>query len=153
MRFLLFSLLMCLATSVSARGGDIDVKSKPFAEQAETIRIELASSDKYREITDEDRALVTSTLDRMGTRIEEAGGVDRLAPQAMVDVFNDQEKVNAILTRAREDSRMVCKRVKRTGSNFTSNYCRTIAQQRREAEATRDYVRRLSPSVDNNFIR
>ena len=152
MRIAILGLLM-IAASASATDGGIDVKSKPFDEQAKTIRVELASSDKYREITREDRALVTSTLDRMGTRIEEAGGVDRLAPQAMVDVFNDQEKVNAVLTRAREDSRMVCKRERKTGSNFTSNSCMTVAQRRRHSEASRDYLRRQSPSVDNNFIR
>jgi hypothetical protein len=89
----------------------------------------------------------------MGSRIEAAGGVDKLAPQALAEVFNDQESANAILTRAAEDSRMVCKRVKRTGSNFTTNYCRTIAQQRREAEASRDYVRRLSPTLDQSMER
>ncbi|MBB1472811.1 MULTISPECIES: hypothetical protein [unclassified Luteimonas] len=143
MRALIFSFLVFAATSTAfAKETVLDLKAKPFAEQAEAIKVDLATGVKYREISNDDRNRVSYLLNRMGSRIEEAGGVDRLPPLIQVDVFNDQESVNTILTRASEDSRMVCRREKTTGTNATTNRCMTVADRRRHSEASREWLRK-----------
>ena len=140
MRIALFSLLMFAGWSVHAAEGAADVVAKPFAEQSEAIKVELANGDRYEEISAEDRVLALAALERMGKHIQGAGGVEKLSPAAQVEVFNDQETVNTLLTRARDDSRVVCRRTKRTGSNFTSNHCMTVGEQRRVSQDGRDFL-------------
>ena len=50
---------------------------------------------------------------------------------AKTDLFSDQQIVNTVLTQAREDSRLICRREKATGSNFAVTQCLTLAQRER----------------------
>jgi hypothetical protein len=145
MKTMMFGLLMIAAAGAGA--SDFDVRTKPFAEQASAIRSEMREGGKYGEISPEDQAKVNTLLGRMGLKIEPVGDVNRLPAQDQVDVFNDQESVNTILTRAAADSRVVCKRERPTGSNFAVNNCMTVAERRRHTEAGREYMRKAVRSM------
>src|SRR3546814_12843539 len=62
-----------------------------------------------------------------------------------VAVFTDQELINNILTEAGENSRLVCKRVKRTGSHMSSNQCMTVAARDRAREHAQEQLRHHTP--------
>lgn len=142
MRAVLFCLVMLAAAAASANDGNaLDIQAKPFSEQAKAIRSELTSGDKYREISPEDRSRLVSLLDSMGSRIEEVGGADRLSPDTAADVLEEQKQVNTILARAADDSRVVCRREKRVGTNRATNICQTVAQRRRLRENTQRWGR------------
>src|SRR3546814_19983702 len=60
-------------------------------------------------------------------------------------VFNDQELINNILTSADEDSRLVCRREKKTGTHMASNQCMTVAERQRAADHARETLLRTPP--------
>jgi hypothetical protein len=71
-----------------------------------------------------------------------------MSPAQRVELFNTQETVNRLLTRAAEDSRLVCKRERRTGSNYVTSACQTVADRRRQREAGAEALRQgtLTPA-------
>ena len=85
------------------------------------------------------------------TRIErtiETRGSTELSADEQVTVFNDQEVVNTVLTSAKDDSRMVCQRVRAVGSNMVTSQCMTVAQRRemrRNSERNMNDVQRSRP--------
>src|SRR3546814_1028880 len=84
-------------------------------------------------------------LARISATLEQSGGVARLGEEQKVAVFNDQELINNILTEAGENSRLVCKRVKRTGSHMSSNQCMTVAARDRAREHAQEQIRNTPP--------
>ncbi len=143
-RFISIALLMCLAGAVQAKADSKQVvqmdKTTPLSEQIAEVEKAL-SSEHYSEVTLEDKSAVRSALERIRLRTDGVERVDALSPQAKIDVFNDQEKINTILTRAHADSRLICRRERITGSNFPQNVCMTVAQRRQAEEAGRDTMR------------
>jgi len=129
------------ATMANDRGVRIDV-GKDFSEQRALILKELGDGETYSEISTDDRRKVEAALARISATLDRAGGADELGESQKVEVFNDQELVNNILTRAGEDSRLVCKRVRKTGSHMTSNQCMTVAARKRAMEHAQDQLRR-----------
>jgi hypothetical protein len=89
--------------------------------------IEQLDSDRYSEITPQDKQTVLATLQRMDTRLTKVASSDQLSEQDRVDMFNDQEIVNTITTHAAVDSRLICTREARTGSHRIRVTCQTLA--------------------------
>lgn len=104
------------------------------------VEAAIASED-YRAISDDDRAAVHQALARIRTNVGDASSVDALSPAMRTAVFNDQEVVNTILTRARADSRLVCERVRLTGSNRREQVCLTVAERRELRDNSKDVLR------------
>lgn len=118
----------------------IDVTA-PFDQQARIIETELADGETYSEISQKDREAVRAALQRISTALASAGGVDSLTAAQKASVFNDQELANNILTMAGNDSRVICKREKKVGSNRTTTQCATVAERRRAAEQSEKALR------------
>lgn len=120
----------------------LDVASRPFADQLKSIEADLADGETYSEIGNQDRATVRGALQRIASALESVGGnVNQLSASAKAEVFNEQELANNILTRAGEDSRLICKREKKVGSHRTSTQCATVAERRRAAEQSEKALR------------
>ncbi len=112
--------------------------SRSFEAQRQAIVKALADGETYSEIPVQDRQTVKESLDRISGLLGGAQSVDQLSEAARVEVFNQQERVNTLLTRAREDSRMVCTRERKVGSHRTTNSCMTVADRRRAREQSQD---------------
>jgi len=111
----------------------------PFAEQRDRIRTDLRGGETYAEITAEDRSAVLAALERIDQKlVNKAGSV--LSETDKLAVFNDQELVNSLLVRAREDSRLICRRERPVGSNRPQNICISVAQRREARENARDLM-------------
>ena len=123
----------------TAARGQLNV-SVPFEKQKEKILADLAEGKVYAEISQTDRIEVRNALNRIGDSLQRAGGVDQLSSDDKVKVINDQELVNTILTRAGEDSRLVCTREKKVGSHRVTTQCQTVAQRRRMREESQQEV-------------
>ncbi|KAF1726126.1 hypothetical protein [Pseudoxanthomonas japonensis] len=108
--------------------------SVPFEQQREQILTQMGDGETYSEISQQDRQDVRDALNRIGDSLLRTGGVDQLSASDKVKVFNDQELVNTILTRAHEDSRQVCTREKKVGSHRATTQCYTVAERRRMRE-------------------
>lgn len=114
----------------------------PYVEQRQRIVGDLQKGDVYSEITAEDRASVLAALARIDAKLAN-GERANLSEVDKVAVFNDQELVNTVLTQAREDSRLICRRERVIGSNMPQNVCITAAERRRARDNSADAMRRL----------
>lgn len=112
----------------------------PFSEQAQQIRKDLYG-ETYSEISSVDRQSVADALQRMEALIGAEPDTSRLKEADKVQLFNDQELVNTVLTKARADSRVVCKREMAMGSHRTVSQCLTVAERRRIREQSTDFLK------------
>ncbi|WP_241239999.1 hypothetical protein [Xanthomonas sp. BRIP62418] len=124
------SLAVLLLADAEAASSKVDVK-KPVAQQVAQVRKELDGGTKYSEISQEDRAKVLSALTRIEVAVADRDDAQALTPDRKAAVYNDQQLINTILTRAGEESRLICTREKATGSHHTTSICKTVAERRR----------------------
>jgi len=145
-------LLLVVASSADAKidsqgkssAGSLNVHS-PFDTQRRQILSDLDGGEKYSEISKQDAEKVRSALGRMATQLASADGtVSGLSADQLAVVFNDQELINAILTQAGEDSRLVCTRERPVGSRRPITHCMTVAEKRRHREEVQN-------EMDKNF--
>lgn len=116
--------------------------STSFEAQRTAILEALGDGKTYAEIAPEDRRRVVASLDRMSGLLQGVQNVDQLSQENRVAVFNEQETINTVLTKAHADSRLVCTREKKVGSHRTTNMCKTVAERRRDMEESQNALRR-----------
>lgn len=141
LKMLLLGILVAwtLAHATHASEADLDVKARSFAVQSAQIRADLSAGEAYSEISPSDRDTVLGLLARMETMLDASeNGIDGLPSDSRVQLFNDQEQVNTILTDARADSRMVCTRTQVTGTHRRQQVCMTVADRERRRERDRE---------------
>ena len=127
--------------SAETTRASVDVADGAFAEQRKAVEADLADGETYSEISSEDRATVSQALDRIAGLFQTYGSVERLSWEDKAQMFNDQEQINNILTKAGEDSRLVCKREKKVGSHRVTTQCSTVANRRRAMEDSQSVLR------------
>ena len=98
------------------------------AAHAKLIKDLGPDGDRYSEISAADRQAVLDAMNRIGAKLEKATPEHPLTAEDQVQVFNDQELVNTIITHARADSRLFCERDQPTGSHRVHITCLTIAK-------------------------
>lgn len=143
-RLAFISLLLALAGGpalAATTRASVDVAGGAFAEQRKAIEADLADGETYSEISTEDRATVNQALDRIAGLFQAYGSVERLSWEDRTQMFNDQEQINNILTKAGEDSRLVCRREKKVGSHRVTTQCSTVANRRRAMEDSQNVLR------------
>jgi len=146
----LASLPLAAQASADGKGRDAAVAitaDAPVAEQLANVERALGS-EAYSEISMEDKSRVQAAVTRIRNRMGERERIDQLPAQQRTEIFNDQEVVNTIMTRAKADSRMVCRRERATGSNMNKSVCMTVAQRREAMERAKNLMddpRRLAP--------
>ena len=109
--------------------------------------IPLPAGFSLAEIKAEDGREVRASLDRIAGLLDGRPTVASLSEAEKVKVFNEQEVVNTILTRARADSRVVCTRERRVGSHRTTSVCYTVAERRRMHDQTQNAL------IDNRRVQ
>ena len=140
LRGLLLVVLLAPAVVVAKPAEPPLQASIPFQVQQQKVRGDLQGTEVYSEISSADRGRVLEALERMSQAIG-AGTADALPAEKKVAVFNDQELVNGILTKARDDSRLICKREKRVGSQMPTTSCLTVAERDRMRRESEQHVR------------
>lgn len=111
-----------------------------FAALVTTVQQEMKPGGRYGYIDKKEAEDVNRGLAYMQSLLDRFGSVDQMSPDAKIDLFNHQEKVNAILTR-RDNNRLVCESVAPMGSHIPRTTCRTyglIEADRRNARQTMD---------------
>jgi hypothetical protein len=142
LKLLLLSAAFVFASAVSAKSAVPVVKADPeaFADQKSAVVQEIEQGEHFKEISDADKAEVFAALDRMAAIMNGRTSLEGIDQADRVKLINDQELVNALLTKANKDSRIQCKREKRVGSHRTTNTCRTVAEWRRASEQSREDI-------------
>lgn len=140
-------LFVALALAIPASAFGFASDNKPldtrnaFIEQRTKIDANLADGKTYSEISRKDRLTVEEALDRIEENLESGNDLDALGETKKALVLQDEELVNGILSKASEDSRLICTREKKIGSNRSTSQCATAAQRRRNAEQSQDTLR------------
>ena len=130
---------LCALSTIAHAAGQAPDAIGDFRAYREQVLTDLDKGERYSEISSQDRATVTQSLQTMQTMVEKANGsVDQLDADEKVAFFNHQEAVRGILSGAEADSRMVCKRERRVGSQMLQSRCRTVADARRQREDSRN---------------
>lgn len=139
--------LAAAASTHAAINSGIDGKKPVQVDVKLSINEQLAlvetaiGTEHYSEIGEADRMAVRDALGRIRAHVGGNPSADGLSPDIRTAVFNDQELVNNIMTRAHADSRMVCERVRLTGSNRREQACMTVAQKRDLKDNSQDILR------------
>ncbi|MBJ6978608.1 MULTISPECIES: hypothetical protein [unclassified Luteimonas] len=148
MLFSLLALLLPATASATINSGDQAFKpdkgldlNASFNEQRAAINKALGDGETYVEISADDVRVVQDSLGRISTLLAGAQSINQMSPEAKVELFNEQERVNTLLVRAHKDSRLVCRREKPTGSHRPTTLCLTVAERRRHREAASDFFR------------
>ena len=134
---LMLSLGLVATVQAKAQKGQVKFDDNaPVAEQIRNVETAINSED-YSEIGLEDKSRVQQALGRIKIKMGDHERVEQVSPQDRTEIFNDQEVINTIMTRAHADSRMVCRRERTTGSNMPTSVCLTVAQRRKAQEDSR----------------
>lgn len=139
-RGVFFAALMMATGLAFAKDSRLDLEGgSGFADQHAKVLAELADGETYSEITAPDRAAVVRDLEKMDTLL--AGRpVSALGEAEKVELMNLQSSINTTLTRASEDSRMICRREPAVGSRLQRSQCLTVAERRRQREGSQDAI-------------
>lgn len=140
------SAMMASASKTGSSADALNVTGS-FADQRLAIEKKLADGKTYSEMSGNERSLVKEALGRISATLESSGGIEALSETQKAAVFNDQETINNILTKAGEDSRLVCERVEKIGSHRKTTVCLTVAERRRVRERSEDTMRRVQSST------
>lgn len=119
-----------------------------FGEQRAQIEADLADGRTYSELSSGDRSAVRESLDRISQYLGGVDSVDQLTEDNKARVFNDQEVINNILTQAAADSRVICTREAKTGSNRKITTCLTVAERNRRREQDQENLRDVQRSTN-----
>lgn len=133
-------LMTAMMTAQAARSAEeVFEPGKPLVEQIRKIEGEMQDGKTYSEIGLDPRSRVREALGRMQGIIEQYPDQAKLPENERTALFNDQQVVTTVLTKAREDSRLICRREKAVGSHFSVNQCMTVAQRERlKSDSQRD---------------
>ncbi|WP_440221892.1 hypothetical protein ACQQ2N_12420 [Dokdonella sp. MW10] len=112
-----------------------------FSAQAEKIRAQMEPGGTYSTISRRDRKEVDTLLASMGKRLQAVPSVEALPPEDVAKVTEEQQKVNAILTK-RPGDRVVCERKRGVNSRIPGNDCKSAAQRLEEQEQAREFGER-----------
>jgi hypothetical protein len=137
--------LLTIATTVSVaktpRHDDVSFDPQAFAEQRDALESEIATGERYRSIAKADKERVYEALERLAKNLAEVTAVSQLSEAKRLSVFNDQQLINTLLTRAAADSRVVCTRETPVGTRLPIKTCKTVGERRLERENAQESLR------------
>lgn len=114
-----------------AAGTELTVKAATrddLTATADAVRKQMVPGGRYEFVSPAERSQVETTLADMDATFDRSGGsVATMNQDAKIQLYNDQETVNAILTK-RDADRRICKSVAPTGSLIPKTSCHTYGE-------------------------
>lgn len=133
------------AVAKDAKLSEVRMQPAQFSEYRASIETALQSDESLAQMSLEHREEVRVILRRMDATLNGVSSIDQLPEKARRELFNDQERLHVLLGQAEEDSRLICRREKTTGSNRARSVCISVAERRRQSEGAHDALRRRHP--------
>lgn len=147
MRFPLVLVLLltpCLALA-STTQLSLDLAKPDAPAQIQAIQKAVHGDSDLSEMSVDDRNAVLAMTAEIVAHLGESGALD---PAAKDQSLADQVKINGLLAKGYQDSKMVCHAEAKTGSNRLERVCITAAAHRRQYEQTQNRaLREGGPSV------
>jgi len=113
-----------------------------FAAVVAAIHQQMAPGGRYEFVDKNERAQIDTNFGEMQSLFDKYGTVAQMDQAAKVQLFNDQEAINAILTQ-RDDKRLICRTMPPTGSLIPKTSCKTYREIQAEQMGTQNYMQRL----------
>ncbi len=141
-------LIAMLTSPMALASAKESIKADPSEFSARRAQIEKALSDpdRYSELTRTQREELAEALDRMEKTLAGTDSIASLDEGTKVQLINDQEWVNTVLTKGAEESRLVCRSEVATGSHRKKTTCQTVAQIRRARDQSQHQLRQTQRS-------
>ncbi len=142
------ALAVFIALASAARADKFDMHFNMGKTDFDAVRSRMLGqldSDRYAEITPEDKAAVIGALDRIGRRLANPSKGD----PDFLGIFNDQELINQIMAHAKAESRMYCEREQPVGTHITRVTCMTMGKWMERDEDGRKAARAIAENHGN----
>lgn len=141
----LLVLAVCASRPLMAGGGGADAPvyadtGAKFETVSARVRNEMQEGGRYSYVTPDERSTVEARLAEMRELFEKRDSTANMSDDEKMRMFNDQEAVNAILTR-RDGERLVCSNEKPVGSHIPVRTCRTVAEIERWKHHGDDFMK------------
>lgn len=117
-----------------------------FAAVSAWVRKEMSAGGRYAYVTETEKSKVDAKLSEMGGLFDKHGSVAEMNDSDKTMLFNDQEELNAILSK-RDGDRLVCKNEVPIGSHIPVKVCKTYSQIEAEHHNARQFIDDRSPVV------
>lgn len=133
------------ATAVYAYKMEVIVKAQnksDFTAVMAAVHQQMKSGGRYEFVSSADRRKVDAGFADMQSLFDKYGTVGQMDQQGKVQLFNDQETVNAILTH-NDSKRLVCESVAPIGSHIPRTTCRTYREVELERRNSQNFQQQL----------
>ncbi len=133
--------MMMLCSGAVLAGSKVDVIVKAqnkddFAAVMQAVHQQMEPGQRFEHTTAKERSEIDARFADMQSMFDKHATVDQMNPDEKVQLFNDQEAINATLNN-RDNDRLVCEHVAPVGSHIPRTTCRTygqIMQSRRDTQ-------------------
>ena len=119
-----------------------------FEAAVQATRQEMNTGGRFEFADRLQRETINGRFAAMQALFDKYGSVDRMPDDAKLELFNDQEKINGILTRT-DANRLVCRTELPVGSHLPVKHCRTYGEIRRSERDTVNDLRRMQGPARN----
>ena len=99
-----------------------------FVDISQNVRRQMDPGGKYEFVPADERARIDKSFAAMTALFDQYGTVSAMNQDAKVQLFNNQEVVNSILTK-RDRDRVICTNKAPIGSHIRQTTCHTYAQE------------------------
>jgi hypothetical protein len=107
-----------------------------FIDVVQSTQREMGPGGKYEFVQPKERVQIEKSFEEMTKLFDQYGTVSAMTQDAKVQLFNDQETVNSILTK-RDRDRVICTNKAPLGSHIPVTTCHTYAQEVEAREGTK----------------
>jgi hypothetical protein len=145
---------LMFALMAPAMAGDTSIPVAASKAHFETLKTQLIGqldTAKFSDIKPDDKHAVLKALDRIEARYDKVTQSDQMSEDDRVEMFNDQEIINTIITRAAPDSRTVCERTVVGDSHLMRVSCMTLAVRKERAKTGQDAMNGVIHDGNNSF--
>jgi len=118
-----------------------------FSSVTTSVQKEMLPGGRFEFVETSERSGLNTRLADMQALFDKHGTVAQMDMQAKVQLFNDQEAVNAILTR-RDNDRLICKHEASLGTHIQRTTCQTYGEVERQHRKDVEYMSALKQVPD-----
>ncbi|OOG59778.1 hypothetical protein [Rhodanobacter sp. C03] len=124
-----------------------------FATVVMAVHQEMQPGGRYEFIDQKNRQKIDTIFTEMQSLFDKSDTIAQMNQSDKVQLFNDQEAANAILTRS-DDKRMVCETVAPLGSHIPKTVCRTyreVEQEHRDTQNLQQQMQQVNNPSGSSF--
>jgi hypothetical protein len=110
-----------------------------FTAVVAAVHQQMLPGGHYQFTSNTDRQRIDTQFSAMQSLFDKYGTVAQMDESTKVQLFNDQEAVNAILNH-NDSNRLVCEHIAPLGSNIPKTVCRTYGEIQQEQRDSQHYL-------------